>query len=65
MKSYSYYACVYNGEVYCNGCLPTSVAPYSSGAQPIFANSEWDYYPICCECGEVHDYVVLLTEEVT
>ncbi len=60
MKSYNYYACVLDGEVYCNECLPSL-----SGIEPIFANSEWDCYPVCCECGEVHDYVILLTGEVT
>ena len=65
MKSYHYYACIFNGEVYCNECLPCYVAPTSQGVAPIFPDSEWDYYPICCECGEIHDYVVLLTEWVT
>ncbi len=65
MKSCSYDACVFYGEIYCVGCLPSYLSPNSLGVQPIFANSEWGHYPICCECGEVHDYVVLLTKEVT
>ncbi len=65
MKSYDFYACIFDGEVYCNECLPSYVAPTSLSVAPIFPGSEWDYYPVCYECGETHDYVVLFIEEVT
>ncbi len=65
MKSYNFYACTFNGDVYCNECLPDMVSVNSPQVHPIFPDSEWGHYPICCECGEVHDYAVLLTEEVT
>lgn len=63
MKSYDYNAYAYGGEVYCINCLPNPTEyldldkderPY-----PIFADSEWDYYPSCSVCGLVHDYVGL------
>jgi len=57
MKAYDYHACVYHGEVYCVECLPDCVDPNSDGVYPVFAASEWDYYPSCAQCGEVHDYV--------
>ncbi len=62
MESYDYEACVYNSEIYCIGCLPEGLDDESEGVDPIFADSEWDSYPVCCECGEVHDYVGLTTE---
>jgi len=31
------------------------------GYLPIFAGSEWDYYPACDICGRVLDYVRLTT----
>ena len=33
--------------------------PASPPVYPVFANSEWDYFPVCDACGEVHDYVKL------
>ena len=57
MKSYDYEAVAYDGDVYCLGCLPEGVN--EDDAYPIFADSEWDYYPVCCVCGGVHDYVNL------
>ena len=52
MRAYDFKACVFDGEVYCNGCLPDGVD----------TDSEWDYYPTCCACGETDDYVSLTTE---
>jgi hypothetical protein len=57
MKSYDYEAVAYDGDVYCLGCLPKGVD--EKDADPIFADSEWDYYPVCCVCRGVHDYVNL------
>lgn len=61
MKSYDYEACAYNGAVYCNQCLPEGVDIESDDVSPIFAESEWDSYPVCDHCGGVHDYVGLTT----
>lgn len=55
------YNCVgYEGEIYCVGCLPNGIDMQSGNVSPIFAASEWDIYPVCCVCGQVHDYVGLL-----
>ncbi len=68
MKSYDYNAVIYNADVYCTRCLPVQVrrvwygeAESWPGVYPIFASNEWDYYPSCSVCGEVHDYVGLTT----
>ena len=62
MKSYDYNAVTYHdGAIYCTSCLPKGVRLLSEGVYPIFADSEWDYYPGCSVCGEVHDYVGLTT----
>jgi hypothetical protein len=63
MKSYEYNACVFKGEILCNECLHLDVK--TEEVQPIFADSEWDSYPVCSKCGEVHDYVVLLDYATT
>ena len=60
MKSYSHYACAFDSEVYCNSCLLDGASVDSQAVGPIFADSEWDDYPVCCKCGEIHDYVVKL-----
>jgi len=57
MKSYDYEACTWEGEIFCLECLPESVT--EKQIEPIFADSEWDSYPVCCECGIEHDYVSL------
>lgn len=62
MKSYDFDAVVYDGEIYCIGCLPKNVSVKSEDVHPIFADSEWTYYPVCCECQTEHDYVSLINE---
>ena len=57
MRSHDYGAVVYRSDVYCIGCCPTPTE--DEEAYPIFADSEWDYFPVCDKCGEVHDYVTL------
>lgn len=57
MKAYDYEAVVYDGNVYCIGCLPDGVD--EEDLEPIFALSEWDCYPVCDACGEAHEYVCL------
>jgi len=59
MKSYDYDAVTFDGEVFCCGCLPDGLTVNSADVMPVFADSEWDGYPVCANCGEVHDYVSL------
>lgn len=58
MKSYDYEAVIYDGDIYCIGCLPDNII--ADNVYPIFADSEWDYIPVCCECGYEHDYICIL-----
>ena len=53
MKSYDYYAVVYDCEIFCNKCLPDGVSVESENVMPIFADSEWDYIPVCCRCNNI------------
>jgi len=64
MKSYHYEAVVYEGEIFCVECLPDGISEHSDDVMPIFANSEWDYTPICCKCGCEHDYVSIIPHDV-
>lgn len=57
MKAYDYDAVALDGAVYCVDCLSKNEL---QDADPIFADSEWDYYPTCDECGYEHDYVNLI-----
>lgn len=57
MKSFDYHAVIYLGDVYCKACCPVPLG--NEDVSPIFADSEWDYCPVCETCGEVHDYVGL------
>jgi hypothetical protein len=59
MKSYDFDAVAYDGAVYCTQCLPEGITTESDGVSPIFADSEWDAYPVCDHCHGVHDYVSL------
>ena len=63
MKSYDFYAVTYDGEIYCTSCLPDGVSVNDKEVSPIFADQEWDYIPVCCNCGMEHDYITLLTYE--
>lgn len=74
MKSYDYTAITFDADVYCawpRDCAPEGAytGEYENGhavlteeAHPIFADSEWDTYPVCGSCHEVHDYVSLTTD---
>lgn len=59
MNAFEFDAVVYDGSVYCVACLPDGVDVNSEDVSPIFADSEWDYYPVCEHCHGVHDYVSL------
>ncbi len=61
MKSYDYYGYTFEADAYCLGCLPVSFN--EEGVMPIFADSEWDYYPVCSICGKELDYVQLIGGE--
>ena len=59
MKSYDFFAVVYDNEVLCTGCLPEGITIQDEDVFPIFANSEHDRYPVCDKCFTEHDYVCL------
>ena len=59
MKSFDYYAVAFDGAVYCTECLPAGITEDREEVSPVFADSEWDYYPTCDKCGCKHDYVSL------
>jgi len=63
MKSYHFEAVVFNYDVYCIDCLPSGVTVDNDDVTPIFASDEWDYYPACCVCGQVHDYINIIAYE--
>jgi len=58
MKSYDYEAYTHDCSVYCIGCVPPDAE--DDELHPIFADSEWDSYPICDACGNILDYVMLI-----
>lgn len=66
MKSFDYDAVVCDGEIYCVGCEPESYELDENGENenlhPVFADSEWDYYPVCSACGYKHEYVSLTSD---
>jgi hypothetical protein len=62
MKSYDYEAVSCDGAIYCTQCLPAGITEDSEGVHPVFADSEWDYYPVCDHCHGVHDYVSLTSD---
>ena len=62
MKSYDYEAVTYDHEVFCLDCLEEKGVSFEdSEVLPIFADSEWTFYPICSVCGREHDYVSLIS----
>lgn len=65
MKAYDYEAVAIDGAVYCVGCVGRDTDFDDPDAfSPIFADSEWDSYPVCSACGERHTYVSLTDEGV-
>jgi hypothetical protein len=62
MKAYDFDAVTYEASVYCVNCLPSGVSVDDEEVSPIFADSEWDYYPSCDVCGERHTYMNLTTQ---
>lgn len=64
MKSWEFNAVTYEASVYCNSCLPEGISIDSDEVFPVFADSEWDYYPTCAICFHRHDYVGLTEDGV-
>lgn len=64
MNACDYRAVAFDGAVYCTGCLPEGISEKNECVHPVFASSEWDYYPTCDHCHEVHDYVILTAHGV-
>ena len=65
MYGFDYDCVIYDGDIYCNGCLPDGIDIDSEDVMPIFSGSEWATLPVCCECGEIHTNVTLLPESET
>ncbi len=63
MKAWDYECVGYKGDIYCVDCLPVGVDMQNGDVSPVFESSEWGVYPVCCVCGQEHDYVVLLGAE--
>lgn len=57
MRDWEYDVVAYEGDYYCVDCLPEGVGPEDEGCDPVFGQSEVDFYPVCCECAAVHDYM--------
>lgn len=58
MRCFDYEAVAMDGSVLCVECVPDNIDVES--LDPIFADSEWDTYPVCDKCGRVHEYVALI-----
>jgi len=58
MKAFEYDAVIFENEIYCLSCVPDDVS--LKDCEPIFADSEWQSYPVCNECEEIHTYVKIL-----
>lgn len=54
MKGYNVVGYAYNGDIYCPDCG----SEFSEEEKtPIFADTEFDFIPVCAECGtELEDY---------
>ncbi len=64
VKCYDVLGCVPadSGCVYCPDCCPNP-AHCEDDHGAVFADSEWDSYPSCDDCGESIDGVILLTTD--
>lgn len=72
MKSFDYEAVTFDGAVYCVGkCFDAMAAGFREHQRPtlesdevsaIFADSEWDSYPVCDICHAAHEYVCLTVD---
>lgn len=60
MKSFDYDAVTYDGDIYCVECLPAEISVDSEEVRPCFASDEFDFTPVCCNCGTEHDYMAVI-----
>ena len=65
MKSFDYDAYIFDGAVLCCACITglTILGEEDPDLSPIFADSEWDYFPCCSICESEIDYVALIESE--
>lgn len=63
MKDYEYEAVIIGGEIFCVTCVPDGATPDDIDWNPIFAGDKVDVAPVCCECGQVHNYMNVLLEQ--
>ena len=64
MNSYDFDAVFFDGECYCIECLPDEIYVDDTEVDPIFADTELDFYPVCCICGRKHEYCGLTIDGV-
>lgn len=57
MENHAFAAVVFEGCVYCVGCLPPGVTVDDAEASPIEADEQWDAPAICERCAVEHDYM--------
>jgi hypothetical protein len=50
-------AVVFEGCVYCVGCLPLGVTVDDAEVSPIEPDEQWDAAAACERCGLEHDYM--------
>ncbi len=60
MRAFDFEAVAHDGAVYCVERISSGVS--AKEVSPIFADSEWDFYPSCDSCGLRFTYVNLTTE---
>lgn len=59
MRTCDFDAVYFEGECYCNECLPDNMDTNEEEVSPIFAESSCSTYPVCIKCGYVHTYMDL------
>lgn len=57
MKEHDYAAVVFEGSVYCVGCLPIGVTVDDAEVSPIEPDEKWDAPAVCERCGFEHAYM--------
>ena len=59
MDAHDFAAVVFEGCVYCVGCLPVGVTIDDHEVLPIDADEQWDAPATCERCGIEHDYMAI------
>lgn len=62
LEGRSVYRDLDTGATYCSHCKQKVKDELPDHLSPVFADSEWDFYPTCDVCGAVMDYVNLTTD---